>query len=286
MSEPKTGYSVLIEQPDGLQAPAIANVLSAWRKMPFQDAIRIAKNCWGVVMEGLEETPAQHLAGQLGAGGIKSFVMQSRNLAELPTLGPKTLKKAAAEAGGLVLFPEPDDPGIHAYKDPNAPEGPVTVPWAQVTLVAAAGVNVTEYSKIKVKEGPDAAERAVNIGIMMATGLPIKIGKKERVVEKTVESTDLVFFVDVLFKDPDRRLRIDAQNFDFSVLKERKVYNVLGNLKTWLADLAKAAPGACQNRGTRILLANKPIRDMGYNTLEDLDKESRWLLTLVRRATP
>src|SRR5207237_9314160 len=98
-------------------------------------------------------------------------------------------------------------------------------------------------------EGPGAGDRALNMGILLATGLPIKVGKKERVVEKTVESTDLVFFVDLVFKDPALRLRVDAQNFDFSCLKERKLYNVLGNLRLFVADLVKAAPGAYQNRG-------------------------------------
>jgi hypothetical protein len=105
-------------------------------------------------------------------------------------------------------------------------------------------------------------------------------------VEHTVENNELMFFLDLVFKDPALRLRIDAQSFDFSFLRERKVYNVLGNFKVFVADLAKAAPGAMLNRGARVLVGNKPVREMGYLELEDLDKETRWLLTLIRRATP
>jgi len=236
------------------------------------------------VLDKLNQQEAEDLMVRLNAAGLKSFVTRPSLLAGLPDLRP--VKKAVIEAGGLLLPELKDDPGLHAYKDPNAPTGPESVPWERVVLIAAAGINITEYSKIKVKEGPDAADRAMNMGILLATGLPIKIGKKERIVEHTVESTELVFFLDVVLKDPAVRLRIDAQNFDFSGLKERKVYNVLGNLKLFTADLVKAAPGAMQNRGSRVLIGNKPVREMGYVTLQDLDKETRWLLTLVRRATP
>lgn len=268
MSEREEGFAVVLSRPEALQPPAIANVLGAFRKMPFQDAIRIARNCWGVVLEGLARKEAEDLMGRLNDAGMQSFVTHPSLLAGFPELRP--VKKASVGPEGLGLL-----------------DGELeTVAWDRVLLLAAAGVSVTEQRKIKVKEGPDAADRALNIGIMLATGLPIKVGKQEKEVEKTIETTDLLFYLDLFLKEPARRLRIDGQNFDFSCLRERKLYNVLGNLRLLVGDLVAFAPAAARNRGTRVLAENRPIREMGYLTLEDLDRESRWLLTLIRRASP
>ena len=84
-------------------------------------------------------------------------------------------------------------------------------------------------------------------------------------------------------KRPARRLRVDALHFDYSYLKERKLYQLMGNFKLLIVDLVKAAPEAVQNLGTKVLLEGKPIQTMGYNSLADLERETRWLLTLQRK---
>jgi hypothetical protein len=150
----------------------------------------------------------------------------------------------------------------------------------QLVLVAVAGFSVTSTTTKNVKEVPSTAQKIASMGIFLTTGLPIKVGGKERTVEKTQTQSDLVFYADLLYKDPARRLRIDALRFDYSFLKDRKVYQVFGNFKLLVADLAQGAPGAWRNHGTKILLEGKPIRMMGYETLADLERETRWLLTL------
>ena len=58
-----------------------------------------------------------------------------------------------------------------------------------------------------------------------------------------------------------------------------------GNFKVLVSDFVQEAPQAWRNHGTRVLLENKPLQTMGYESLEDLERESRWLLTLVARKT-
>jgi len=50
--------------------------------------------------------------------------------------------------------------------------------------------------------------------------------------------------MDVLYKNPLRRLRVDAQKFDYAYLKERKLYQMFGNFKLLVGDVMKAAPEA------------------------------------------
>jgi hypothetical protein len=155
---------------------------------------------------------------------------------------------------------------------------------AQPVLIAAAAVTITSTTTKKVKEGPTPGQRLASAGLMLATGLPIKIGGKERTVEKTLHQSDLFFYVDVLTRNPLKRLRVDSQSFDYSFLKERKLYQIMGNFKLLVSDLVKGTPEAWQNHGTRVLLEGKPIQTMGYVTLADLERETRWLLTLQQLA--
>src|SRR5205807_6892905 len=119
-------------------------------------------------------------------------------------------------------------------------------------LIAAAAITITSSTTKHVKEGPSAAQKIASAGLMLATGLPIRIGGKERTVEKTQHRSDLVFYMDVLYRVPSRRLRVDAQSFDYSFLKERKLYQIMGNFKLLVGDLVKVAPEAWQNHGTRV----------------------------------
>jgi hypothetical protein len=153
-----------------------------------------------------------------------------------------------------------------------------------LVLVSAAGITLTTTTTKTTKEGPSAAQKILSTGILLTTGLPIKIGGKERVVEKTQQQSELVFYLDLYYGQPLRRRRIDAQHFDYSFLKERKLYFVLGNFKLVLGDLLAAAPAAWRNHGAKVLLEGKPVQTMGYESLADLEREARWLLTLQGRA--
>ena len=227
---------------------ALAKALAAVRKTPLQDQMIAAKRSWGILAENLSETDAQDLVQQLRPGGVETIMLPQSALTSLP------------EAKPAALY------------DPLASAKPV--------LLAAAAITVTSTTTKSVKEGPSAAQKVLNTAILLGTGLPIKIGGKERTVEKTQQQSDLAFFMDVYYPAPLRRFRVDAAHFDYSFLTERKLFQIFGNFKLLVGDLAKGSPEAWHNHGTKILLEGKPIQTMGYGSLADLERESRWLLTL------
>jgi hypothetical protein len=47
-----------------------------------------------------------------------------------------------------------------------------------------------------------------------------------------------------------------------------------------LGDIAKLAPEAWRNHGTRLIQEGLPLNRLGYSSLTDLERETRWLLTL------
>jgi hypothetical protein len=229
----------------------LAKALAAARKTPLQDQVRTAKKAWGIVAENVKEDEAKTLVERLDACGIAS---------------------AAMPMPALVPLPE-----VRALKqwDPSLTDGAV--------LIAAAGMTVTSTTTQMVKEGPSTSQKILSTAIMLGTGLPIKIGGKERTVEKRQEVSDRLFYADLFYKDPLRRWRVDAMHFDYSFLKERKLYQVFGNFKLLVSDFAQAVPPAWRNHGASVLLEGKPIQTMGYESIADLERECRWLLTLQNR---
>ena len=244
--------AVLLGSPEDFELLEIARVLAGVLKVPLQDATTRAKRKWGILVENVDSSEAGRLAGQFQEAGLPVKVVPQDSLAILPEpqilsrTGGETLEKIAGE---------------------------------RISLVAAAGFKRISTTTTRVEEGPGAGVKALKLGILVTTGLPLPLGRK-RVVEKTQEQSELVFYLDVFLNNPPGRWRVDAQSFDYSFLKERKLYQILGNFRLLVGDIAARTPNALRNRGTRILLENKPIREMGYESLRDLEQESRWLLSL------
>jgi len=243
-------HAVLLKRPEQFQPAELARALAAIRKVPFQDALLRAKSCWGIVEERMGEEAARDLAARLEEAGLGAAAVPEDRIAVLP---PTRLA---------------------------AKEDFESAPWARAGLLAAAGFCKTESRTVTVREGPGLAQKAASLGIMMATGLPIRIGPKQSEVHRTVESSDLVFYLDLAFRGPEQRLRIDAQDFDYSLLGERMAYGTMTNFRQLVADAAARSPQALRSRGARTILEGRPLREMGYESLADLERESRWLLTL------
>jgi hypothetical protein len=243
----ETRFFVILTNPAEREPMQVAKAMAAIHKTPMQDQITAAKNGWGILAKNLPAAEAQSLVEKLSQAGLKSKAVAS--LVPLPEAQPLTRWDAAITE--------------------------------KLVLIAAAGVTTTSTTTKTVKEGPNAAQKILSTGILLSTGLPIKIGGTERTVEKTQQHSELNFYLDLIYKDPWRRVRIDAQRFDYSFLKERKLYFLMGNFKLMVGDLTQSAPSAWRNHGTRVLLDNKPVQTMGYESLDDLDRETRWLLTLI-----
>lgn len=246
-------YSVLVARPEDFQPEAVARVLGALRELPWQDALPAAQRCWGIPAEELEKGAAQDLVARLALEKVRAVAIPGNLLEDLPE--PVGLQRLDWAADGLRVPRRREGPRIRADEEPERPE-PVRVVWERLAVIAAGGFAVEEGSAPR-----SAAKRAAR-------------GKGARADE------ELSFFVDLLIREPEQRLRIDAQAFDYSLLKERMTYSALENLRAVVAELAQRAPEARLSRGARVLVERRPLREMGYRSREDWERETRWLLAL------
>jgi hypothetical protein len=246
---------------------AVAKGLAAFQKIPVLDAIQKAKKAWGIPAEHLDEAQAAACVQALGVAGVRAEAVASESLAILPD--PTLI-------AGMQMFPTRWHLKEKSGKSHEIAPG-------DLNILAACAIKETRSATTQKTIGPSAGQKLASFGIMMATGLPIRIGPKKQTIEATAEHSELFFYAELHAVQKAMRFRIDAQHFDYGVLGAAKDASIIQNFPKLLQMFAQAAPAALQNRGAQIWLAHRPLLEMGYQSLHDLDRECRWLLTLARR---
>ncbi|MDD5628080.1 MAG: hypothetical protein PHU21_03380 [Elusimicrobia bacterium] len=260
MAEQEIRYAVLLRKPEQLAFPALAEILARRRGCPTLDAMASARSCWGILEQDREEAAAKDLAAALTAAGLEALALPQNLLEELPA----AQAAAKADLDQRVFFSDSGE----------------ALPAAAPVLLCAAIIKRTVTQTIKVQKDIGLAQKALQVGLIMASGLPIRTASMRKEEGKVVASTELRGLLDLVFVEPDRRLRVVSDDFDYSCLKDKKTFDSLSNFRLLARRLAGFWPEAGRSRGLRFILENQPQREMGYESPVDLERESRWLLTL------
>ena len=258
-------FAVLLADPESYDPMAVAKALAAIRGVPLQDAIAPARAAGGLLLENADEKAARDLAARFDRAGFPSVVVLQEKVLPLPPV---------QGVSSLTFLPDGVEVVLEASRK-------VAASQTRVRLISAGAFKQTTLETITVKEGPTQGQKMASLGILMTTGLPIHIGGKEKTTEKTVENSDFVFYVDLILKAPFERARVDGRKINYSCLKEKMGYSVIGNFPLLVRELISVAPGARLNRGARVIARSGPMREATYDSLEEMDRESRWLLALA-----
>jgi hypothetical protein len=156
----------------------------------------------------------------------------------------------------------------------------LSVPWARLRLLAVAPFTETVYEKVMVKEERTGKQMAMGAGVFALTGIPVTFGGKKK-VEKSVPKSEFRLLLDLLLEGPAERLRVDAGAFDYSGLGTRMAYSSHVNLKLLLESIVAAAPRAATSPGADLLLNGGRLGLLGYTSVEDFEREMRWLSAVV-----
>lgn len=241
-------------------APPVAAVASAWAGLngePLADAARRTRAAKGILAEEATETEARGLAAGLEARGINALAMPANLLEELPAARP--VGRVGLEAAGL-----------------RPARGGAPLPWKDLAVMAAAAFRQNLPGTLS--DSPTPSEHAARLGLSILTGRPLVL-RPEREPKRPAARSEVFFFLDLLWREPARRLRIDGQTFDYSCLGARMGPASAANFRRLLADIHRRAPQALPSSAARLLLEGKsPAADAEGST--ELERESRWLLTL------
>ena len=257
--------AVLLDGPASLQPPKIAAALAAHRHIPVHDAARLARPLWGLVADALPEAEAEGLARALEAQGVGALVVPRGLLENLPDARP--VVRAELEARDLQLYSKAGDVSA--------------VPWDRLTLIAAACYAKSGERTSKGPSGPNVGQVALRLATTIATGMPFSLGKRTQQVRKVEPPVELALVLDLHERPPARRFRIDGNAFNYGCLGSGMRQGAFPNFRVLLEELRRRAPSAALNMGAEALLAGRPVGALGYDGPADLDRETRWKLTLA-----
>lgn len=256
---------MILAQPEAYEVSALAKVWAQYRKVPLADGAIHARQCWGILAEGLDEAAAEELLSQLHSAQLQGTrISADRLVSPAPPQVIRRLEVKGDDLAAIISSIAREDIAV-----------------SDLSVVAAALFQETSTKKVQVEKGPTAGQKMLNAGILIATGIPFKLGGPKRVETKSESHSELSCYLDLCSVGGARRWRINGQSFDYSFLKERKTYSILSNFKQLVSDMVMRTPQALRNHGTRLLLTGGEMRLMGYTSLQDLDREISWLLTLA-----
>ncbi|HAH31239.1 MAG TPA: hypothetical protein DCL44_02875 [Elusimicrobia bacterium] len=241
-----------------------AKILSEFNSININDAGRLARHCWGILGSRLAPDSAQELTRKCEAYGVKTITLFSTGTAGFK---PAALIKKASFADGSFSFT-------------NAAGLSMNVAAADILVLSAAPHKEETVKTVKSVEGPSGGEKALRLGIMAATGLPIGMGKNKE-VKKEVRTSETAFTLDIILKQPATRLRLTPADFDFSCLREKKTCSSQTNFYLLCAALSLFAPGALKNTGLWAIIEHKPLSALPYDSMEDFETETRRLAALA-----
>ncbi|MFI5362944.1 MAG: hypothetical protein ACHQ49_13315 [Elusimicrobiota bacterium] len=263
-AEARPPHAVLVRSPEKFLPTAVASVLAKRAKAPALDFVAPARRSWGIVSETLPASDAEALAAELTAAGQAALAAPSSLLEALPP--PVLALKAELSGDGFDVV---------AVRGEGSAE---RLSWTRLSALCAAGLEERTSKTVMETKPMEIGEKAMRLGLSLATGIPMMGSKKE--LKRVVETRDRALTLDLLFLTPSRRVRVDARAFDYSLLGPKMGYGAEVNFHALLEELAARAPGALRGKGTRALLARRPAGDSQYESLSDLEREERWLLTL------
>ncbi len=243
---------------------AMAAALAAAFGLDHPAAAVQARHCWGVFARDLEAAAADAVVGHCAACGIKTIKLPAAALARLPAA--HRIKKIGFEKEHL------------AWMDAAGNAG--TVRAREIAALSAAPVKEETMHLVKTKEGPSGAEKAVRMGIMSVTGLPIGLGKTKETI-KEVRGNELAFYLDIISGSDEPRLRLSPVDLDFSCLKEKKTYSSEMNFRLLALELAAFVPAALNSAALWAMRENTPLNALPYDTMEDFETETRRLAALT-----
>ena len=235
-----------------LDAPPVEAMVQAFRALPQLtdiDAATMAKDAYGILVQGLELADAGRLLQALVAAGVGAEMVDEKSLPQLPP--PKACRRAEPLAEHLIVCD-------HLGR-------PMTFEWDRLILVAAGGVHETEFKHV-------VTEKVVR----HSTGQygSYEVTKYEH-DDKPVEQVKLV--LEVFLDVAPGRFRIEADRFNFSYLGDRLHDARPHNYALLVHDTLAHAARAVLNRGAE-RLKQDPRKLTTYPSKHAFVEEITWLL--------
>jgi len=210
----------------------------------------------------LEADQARRLLGELEAAGAPAFALGAGDFLEAPAF--ERMRSPVISASGVACV---------AYRWDT--QRAFAAGWERVLLAAAGRIEVTESVEAPAKP----KKRRGWEGLLPWRGLT------DRLVDdppKLITTVRHEFVLDVVFRDPWERLRLDENT---AVAALTTAHEDLGKAMEKAArGLRDEGAGVVCNRGVGLLASSAPPeawQDLTFGSKQDFDCYARWLINLA-----
>lgn len=261
-SNARPPHAVLLREPARFDALGLAGALALRSKLSAETLLPVVRRSWGILAEPSAAEEAEALAAALTKEGRRAVAVPA-SLIEPP---PPALTVTKAELTG-------DGFDIVAGRSGAKRE---RLSWSHLKVLSAGAIS--ERHPLTASEGPSLGARSARLGLTMAAGLPMLGGKRKT---RQVAQERRTSFIELLFVEPLRRVRLLAGEFDYAALGPKMSFSAELNFRALVCELAARAPAALRGKGARAILAKAPSGELAYESFEDAEREERWLLALA-----
>ena len=259
-SKPRTGATIIRLRTGRLDINVYPQLLVKQGRMYKPDATKLCSLGPGILADNLEQQVAVELAGALQAQGEPCFVVPAAEL--VPLSEPDAITSVRLTKA--------------EFQPANATGKVDRCPWGEAIALAMAQVH-QETTETKAVTGSILTRRVTGLGgVATATSLATSGGAKR----ETVTRSTTHIFIEMVFRNPWRRYRIDAQHFDYALLGDQLQPTSAANARTLARWLLHAAPQARTNVDREELMetGKTGLPELSEHQFSDL---THWLINLV-----
>jgi len=249
-----------------LEMPTVERLAAAFRNAPglvAGDAQLLARDAYGILLKNLSLEHAGGLQAALAAQGLETEVVAEEYL---PGLAPaQRIRRADCLPESLMVY--------------DALGRAVPVEWGRLMGIAAGVVRMIEF-----KQG---RARRVLLGRFSSLAPGWADSDYSEVVTETrfKEEQNLRLVLELILAGGQQRYSINAEQFAFDYLGERRTEDLGANFVWLVRDLALYAPQAVLNRGSLRLLEDPP-QAFSYPSRSAFQEEIVWLLWRAAQGLP
>ncbi len=241
-------FAIFRCSPGPLDISEIGRMIAGMLKIPLADVTTRLHACSGFLAESLSKKQAQALKLKLEETNIPVFVVEQKKVRDLPEA--ELALDAAFDAEGLRI---------------KISDRVETLPWNSI-LMANAGV-IESWRMKEVAEDPDDdGKRRTALGF----------GPKRKQT-KLVKEVQRRLVLDVLLREPWRRIRLQEEYTTFNLMADGRKPTSAGNLAAVAQELAGRSGDFLVGDGAVLVGAGSALEEFAYDNRRKYDLVNFWL---------
>ncbi len=247
-------YSVIIKNSDE-ERLKITAFLKNYYSLDDEGVLAFLKKSPGFLIENVTLEKAQEIHTKAQEQNLPTLIGDDKKIPNLPN--PMSFMEVEIKDSGFFFISQ----SIKKY-----------VAFENITMITTGIINT---------DCPETSTEGLALELHKKTEKLLNLGKTENleadIKPKENKQKELIFYMDIFLSEAPLRLRIKHPDFDYSFLKEKKLYSSIENFKLLLDILATGIPNTLKNKTTKAILKKEPLTHFIYDDLEAYEKEITWL---------